>query len=92
MITGSIVITFDLYPSSSSGSDTLGQMLWTIENMVESGTLTLTNPDGDVLPVNVTSFSYTEQSPSTSDGDDGKPGKHKVSSPNSYMFLEQCIF
>ena len=86
MITGSIVITFDLYPSSSSGSDTLGQMLWTIENMVESGTLTLTNPDGDVLPVNVTSFSYTEQSPSTSDGDDGKPGKHKVSSPNSYMF------
>ena len=43
--------------------------------MVQSGTLALTNPDGVVLPVMTTSFTYTEKSSSTSDGDDSKSGK-----------------
>lgn len=72
---GSILISFDLYASSVSGSDTLGQMLASIEIMVQSGTLILTNPDGETLTVVTSSFSYDEQTTNVDDGNDNKTGR-----------------
>ena len=62
IIAGSIILSFELQPSTSAGSDTLGQMLASIELLVDSGTMTITNPSGDTLTINANSFTYTEQS------------------------------
>ena len=62
IIAGSIILSFELQPSTTAGSDTLGQMLASIELLVDSGTMTITNPSGDTLTINANSFTYTEQS------------------------------
>ena len=68
VISGSIIVIFELHPSSTPGSDTLGEMLASIESMVQSGTLVLTNPNGDTLTILTNSFTYEEQS--SGDDDD----------------------
>ena len=67
-VVGSIVVSFELV--TSSGSDTLGEMAYTLETAFAAGTLTFTAPDGTVLTVQAGSFSYIEVDTDSKDDDD----------------------
>ena len=67
-ILGSIVVYFELY--TSSGSDTLGQMAYTLESMFTSGSMTFTSHTGAPLNVQTGSFSYAQKTSKPDDKDE----------------------
>ncbi|XP_053402869.1 uncharacterized protein LOC123548613 [Mercenaria mercenaria] len=72
---GSIIVTFELHAAGSG--QTLGQMLYKIENMITTGSIPFTTPSGTPLNMQPGSFSYEEI-----DDDDDDDGDNESESSN----------